>query len=198
MGRPQQQWTHQLLRESTLLPRSSLLKLTSLSLVSGASLRLVLCTQPPPPPPSSQVSSPTYDETPHWCILVTTYTLSNFPGAGDVWFSLNGTTYQNNSNVILEDIGSSNTDSLLCITNLTACCRKSDSSTALGNWFLPNGTKVGDENNSLDFYRVRGKMVIRLNRRGGGEEGNYRCEIPDSTNVIQTIYIGVYTTSSGE
>ena len=98
----------------------------------------------------------------------------------------------------LEDIGSSNEDSLLCKTNLTACCRKRDSSTPLGNWFFPNGTKVGDENNGLDFYRARGHMVVRLNRKRGGVEGIYRCEIPDSMNVIQTIYIGVYNTSNGE
>ena len=158
----------------------------------------MLCAQPSPPPPSFQVSSPTYDETPHWCILVATYTLSNFPGAGDVWFSLNGTTYQNNSCVTLEDIGSSNTDSLLCITNLTACCRRSDSSTPSGNWFLPNGTKVRDENSGSDFYRVRGHMVIRLNRRRGGEEGIFSCVIPDSMNVLQTIYIGVYSAGRGE
>ena len=98
----------------------------------------------------------------------------------------------------LEDIGNSNEDSLLCKTNLTACCRNSDTSTALGNWFLPNGTKVRDENNGSDFYRVRGHMVIRLNRRRGGEEGIFSCEMPDSMNVLQTIYIGVYSAGRGE
>ena len=95
----------------------------------------------------------------------------------------------------LEDIGDSIADSLLCKTNLTACCRNSDSSTALGNWFFPNGTKVG---NGWDFYRTRRHMVVQLHRRRGGVEGIYRCEIPDSMSVIQTIYIGVYTTSTGK
>jgi len=40
--------------------------------------------------------------------------------------------------------------------------------------------------------------VVRLNRRRGGEDGIYRCEITDSMNVTQTIYIGVYTASTGE
>ena len=59
------------------------------------------------------------------------------------------------------------------------------------------------------FYRTRGQMVVRLNRRRGGEDGIYHCEIPDSVNVIQcdsastnqTIYIEVYTvynSSTGE
>ena len=41
-------------------------------------------------------------------------------------------------------------------------------------------------------------MVVRLNHRRGGEEGIYRCEIPDAMNVIQTIYIGVYLATTGE
>ena len=42
--------------------------------------------------------------------------------------------------------------------------------------------------------------VVHLNRRKGGVEGIYHCKIPDSGNVIQTVYIGVYTasTSTGE
>ena len=40
--RPQQRWTRQLLRGSALLPRPSTLKLLSLPVASGASLRLAL------------------------------------------------------------------------------------------------------------------------------------------------------------
>ena len=128
-------------------------------------------------------------------ILSTAHTFP--PGAGDVWFSLNGTTYQNNSLVTLKDIGEWD-DTLLCVTNLTACCRRSDSSTPLGNWFFPNRTRVPASSSWSDFFRSRDQMVVRLIRRRGGVEGIYRCEIPDSTNVLQSIYIGVYTTSSGE
>ena len=131
-------------------------------------------------------------------ILSTAHTFP--PGAGDVWFSLRGTTYQNNSCVTLEDIGEGD-DALLCITNLTA----SDfTGTSLGNWFFPNGTRVPGRivthtsGEQWDFYRTRGEMVVRLNRIRGGEEGIYRCEIPDSLNVLQAIYIGVYNTSSGK
>ena len=45
--RLQHRWTRQLLRGSALLPRPSTLKLTSLLLASGASLRLALRAQPP-------------------------------------------------------------------------------------------------------------------------------------------------------
>ena len=122
---------------------------------------------------------------------------SSFPGAGDVWFSLRGTTYQNNSIVTLEDIGEGD-DALLCKTNQTACCRPSVNGSAVGNWFFQNGTRVPGSGKQWDFYRPRGHMVVRLNRRRGGVEGIYCCEILDALSYIQTIYIGVYSTNAGE
>ena len=121
--------------------------------------------------------------------------------AGDVWVTLRSTTYCNNSIVILEDIGEGR-DALLCITNYTACCSghyTGENGSFLGNWFFPNGTRVPSETaTSSNFYRSRGRVVVRLHRRRDGEEGIYRCEIPDSMNVTQTIYIGVYSASTGE
>ena len=121
--------------------------------------------------------------------------------AGDVWFSLNCKTYQNNSIVSLEDIGEGNDTALRCITNLTACCRPpytGENGPGLGNWFFPNGTVVPSSGTDGDIYRTRGQMVVYLNRRRGGVAGIYRCDIPDSTNVTQSIYIGVYTAGTGE
>ena len=122
---------------------------------------------------------------------------SNSP---DVWFSLNGTTYQNNSCVALEDIGDGD-DALLCVTNLTACCRPpytGVNGSVIGNWFFPNGTRVPSVGKQWDFNRKRGQMVVRLNRQRGGVEGIYRCVIPDSMNVNRSIYIGVYSASTGK
>ena len=100
-----------------------------------------------------------------------------------------------------EDIGENDT-ALLCMTNLTACCQApstGENGSALGSWFFPNGTRVCCCGNEW-IYRDRGQMVVGLNRRSVGVEGIYRCEIPDSTNVPQTMYIGVYraSTSTGE
>ena len=101
----------------------------------------------------------------------------------------------------LEDIGEDDT-ALLCMTNFTACCRPppftGENRSVLGNWFFPNGTKVPSGGRQLDFHRTRGRSVVRLNRRRGGVAGIYRCEIPDSMNVTQTLYIGVYTAGTGE
>ena len=99
--------------------------------------------------------------------------------------------------MILEDIGEGDDDALLCITNQTACCRSQDG-TVLGNWFFPNGTRVPSAGMNWDISRSRGQMVVSMYRRRGGVEGIYRCEIPDTLNVTQTIYIGVYSASTGE
>ena len=123
--------------------------------------------------------------------------LSYFLGAGVVQFSLRNTTYQNNSLVSLEDIGEDD-DALLCITNLTTCCRTENRS-PLGQWFFPNGTNVPSSGKQWDFHRTRGTMMVLMHRRRGGVDGIYCCEIiPDSTDVNQTIYIGVYNKSTGE
>ena len=103
--------------------------------------------------------------------------------------------------MILEDIGEYDDDALLCMTNLNACCRRpytGENISALGNWFFPNETRVPSRGEPWGFYRTRAEMVVFLHRRRGGVEGIYRCEIPDTMNVNQTIYIGVYSANTGE
>ena len=128
------------------------------------------------------------------------HTFANFSGAGDVWFSLHGTTYQNNSCVTLEAIGEGD-DALLCLTNLVACCVRpytGENGFAIGNWYFPNGTRVPTSGNQWGFFRTRGRMSVALNRIKGGVDGIYHCEIPDSMNVTQTINIWVYSASTSE
>ena len=128
------------------------------------------------------------------------YFMTTILDAGDVRFSHRNTTYQNNSLVTLEDIGKDG-DALLCITDLTACCRSpytGASGPSIGEWFFPNGTKVPSSGKEWNLYRNRKNMSVSLSRRRGGEEGIYHCKIPESMNVTQTIYIGVYNTSTGE
>ena len=129
--------------------------------------------------------------------------ISSFSGVDNVRFALNGTTYQNNSLVTLEDIGEGR-DALLCVTDLTACCRRPYTGTGycgasvLGNWYFPNGTRVVSSGNQWDFHRTSGWMVKTLHRRRGGVDGIYHCVIPDTTGVTQNIYIGVYSANTGE
>ena len=100
--------------------------------------------------------------------------------------------------MILENIGEGD-DALLCVTDYANCCRSNDTGgAALGNWFFPNGTRVPSSVSEWDLFRTRDQMMVHLNRRRGGVEGIYRCKIPDAMNVKQTIYIGVYSASTGE
>ena len=116
------------------------------------------------------------------------------PGAGDVWFSLKNSTYQNNSIVTLEDIGEGG-DALLCIT--ANSCPNAENGSVLGSWFFPNGIRLRGQDRNVDIYSNKTQMVVHLHHRRGGVDGIYRCEICDSTGVFQTIYIGVYTAGSG-
>ena len=121
--------------------------------------------------------------------------IPSFSGEGDIRFSLNGTTYENNSIVMLEDIGEGG-NALDCLTDLTACCRPPYTNSvrsAMGNWFFPNGTRVPSSGQRWDIHRTRGHMKVLMQRRRGGVTGVYHCVIPDALNVIQTIYIGIYT-----
>ena len=104
----------------------------------------------------------------------------------------------------LEDIGEGD-DALFCLTNQTACCQHPYNTEGTSrNWYFPNGTRVpsikvnNTSGEQWDFYRTRGQMVVSMNRRRGGVEGIYCCEIPDTMSVTQTIYIGVYSASTGE
>ena len=128
----------------------------------------------------------------------------SFPGASDVRFLLNGTTYRNNSLVALEDIGEGDY-ALLCITDNTACCARAQSPglVVLGDWYYPNRTGVPNAivvspDLQWEFYRNRGPSVVRMNRRRGGVNGIYRCVIPDTAGFTQSMYIGLYTVNSGE
>ena len=73
-----------------------------------------------------------------------------------------------------------------------------ENGSAKGNWFFPNGTRVPSDGEPSDFHRTRDQMVVLLKRRRGGEDGIYRCEIPDSRGVYQNIYIGVYSACRGK
>ena len=102
--------------------------------------------------------------------------------------------------MILEEIGESG-DALKCLTNQPYCCRSPFTGNSLlvrGNWFFPNETRVPSSGVQWDFHRTRDNMSVLLHRRRGGEDGVYRCDIPDELNMTQSIYIRVYREGAGE
>ena len=85
------------------------------------------------------------------------------------------------------------------MTDNTTCCARDQSPDrgTLGDWYYPNGTGVTNNGELWDFYRNTNPGLVRMIRRRGGVDGIYHCEIPDTTGVDQTIYIGVYTANTG-
>ena len=125
----------------------------------------------------------------------------SFSGVGKVGFTFKGAVLNNNSLVTADDIGEGD-NALRCMTDNSSCCRppytESIGPRALGNWFFPNGTRVPSSGVQWDFHRTRGHMVVLLQRRRGGEDGVYRCVVPDKEGNDQSTYIGVYTAGMGE
>ena len=119
--------------------------------------------------------------------------------------TLNSVQYTNNSVVNITDIG---TDSaaLLCTTTYYPCCF---SGPPPGNhWYYPNGSRI-ENTNTLPYYRTRidGKPTFTPRRPGtvllhrnpvGATTGIFRCEILDGSGDFKTIYVGIYTATTGE
>ena len=113
---------------------------------------------------------------------------------------MNGVAIPNHGFAVLDNIGEGD-ESLFCLTDLPACCRRPYTTdpmmSVLGNWFFPNGTRVVSSGNQWDFHRTRGQMVVRLHRRRGGATGIYHCNVPDQNGEQLSRYVGVYTTNTG-
>ena len=112
----------------------------------------------------------------------------------DVFLSLNGAVIPNHGYVAISNIGFSDSNALLCITNRPP---PSGVTTSGGDWHAPNGTRV----NLMDVpgvARTRGSMVVRLKRTTGtAPEGIYRCSVLDAASTLQTVYVGLYNTGRG-
>ena len=108
---------------------------------------------------------------------------------------LGGNNLKNNSILFYGSTGEGQDDSssLRCVTDNSECCTNGQ-----GNWYDERGDEVhqGSDGNS-DLYVTRGHEVVYLNHRTGGSVGLWRCDIPDSNGVQQSIYIYLGTPSSG-
>ena len=103
----------------------------------------------------------------------------------------------NNSYITYTQI-STGDRALKCVTDSADCCTDPD----VGNWTYERGRAVqqgADENTNGDTcpYVTRGQGEVSLNRNSTcyPDFGLWRCDIPDSSGVIQSMYI--YIGSSG-
>ena len=77
-------------------------------------------------------------------------------------------------------------DSLMCVTTYSDCC--DDPPT--GNWFNCQEQPVHQGlDGATTLYVTRGSGVVRLHRITGGESGLWRCDIPDESGNLQSLYI---------
>ena len=111
--------------------------------------------------------------------------------------------YGNNSIISVTDIGEGR-KALLCITNVTDCCRGGDNhviSRSMREWHFPDGSSVSIKGTGQSFYRDRNASIVRLNRRDNATSPNgiFRCIIPSSISPImnKTFYIGIYDIGQG-
>ena len=82
------------------------------------------------------------------------------------------------------------------MTDNSDCCRNGE-----GNWYNETGgggeVQQGSVGDSDRLYVTRGNGVVYLNRRTGGKSGMWRCDIPDSNGIQQSIYIYLDTFITG-
>ena len=104
-------------------------------------------------------------------------------------FESKGEIFFNNSYISHRQIGTGN-DVLKCVTNNTDCCTCPD----VGNWIDGSGGTVhqgASGANAIHVTRRNGTVSLNLKSVGGssGFSGMWRCDIPDSSGVMQSIYI---------
>ena len=124
------------------------------------------------------------------------YILS-LPYAIGIELALNMTQYTNNSIVTITDIGT-DAAALICTTTRRGCCLSTDGS----QWYFPNGSIV--QRTGTTYYRSRTIShgpggTVRLNRNPGATTtGVFHCDIPDDSGDLQSLYVGIYTATTGE
>ena len=82
-----------------------------------------------------------------------------------------------------------------CSTNRQDCC--TDEFNIAGNWFLPNGSKILDNTQSLHI--AFGIQTVGLNITNSPELpiGIYHCEMMDRENITHYLYAGIYPKDEG-
>lgn len=103
---------------------------------------------------------------------------------------MNGATISNGE-VVLTDVGEGSEAALICMTDKTECCDELPD--RQGEWALPNGTLVGRNSSSENFYRNRGPQQVLLHRRNNAMEplGEYCCIVDTAMVANATICINM-------
>ena len=112
-------------------------------------------------------------------------------------------TLANHSYVDLSLVGTRGRGSVRCHTDLNTCCSSAQGNHR-GDWYLPNGTRLGFSDGNGEFYEYRRSQRVDLRRRNSATSpfGIYCCDIPvhddNDISVRATVYVGLYTASGGK
>ena len=106
----------------------------------------------------------------------------------ELWLENGQRVLNNNSYIYYTSISDEN-NALKCVTSISDCCTDSDD----GDWRDETGTVVhqGPDDSSC-LYVTRGPGEISLNRKSDcipDTSGLWRCDIAESNDEIQSIYI---------
>ena len=102
----------------------------------------------------------------------------------------------------ITDIGTGSA-ALFCTTTLPGCCRASLHRGS--QWYFPNGSHLLN-NYNLPYYRTRihptippgpGSVLLHRNPEGT-TTGIFCCNIPNASGVTRSLYVGIYTSTTGE
>ena len=128
--------------------------------------------------------------------LVEVHCQQTFP-----FVSFMGQALADHSYVDLSTVGSDNSNSVQCHTDLNTCCSGPQGSHR-GDWYFPDGTRLpfsGDTNEGRGAQRVDLRQTSAT-----GPTGIYRCDIPTRAvhdvidiSVRDTVYVGLYVGSGG-
>ena len=118
-----------------------------------------------------------------------------------IGLTLNNVQYTNNSVVNITDIGTGSA-ALRCTTTRIGCCFSGPPPGT--HWYFPNGSQV-DRFSTLPYYRSRtdsyrsppGTVLLHRNT-GATTTGVFRCVIRDPNGMFQSLYVGIYTPTTGE
>ena len=103
-------------------------------------------------------------------------------------FEHDGRSLSNNSFIYSRDITSGDL-ALKCMTDNVDCCNDA----SVGNWRDARGSPVQEgRDGSSCLYVTRGDGEVSFNRKSGctnHTSGLWRCDIPDSSGDMQSLYI---------
>ena len=83
---------------------------------------------------------------------------------------------------------------LSCSTDRENCCI--DEFNISGSWFLPNGSNM--LNNTQSLHITLGNQTVELNLSPDLPSGIYHCEMMDRDNITHHLYAGIYPEDEGK